>query len=405
MKLCILAAAFAAAALTIAGCGQRAAPAPSSGTTAGEPIGVQLLRVVPELKSQRFSSLLSFESPNDQVFVGAPGGSIAQDDALAHAGGHSLRLEPGTGTISIKLSSLRAADSLPGNWTLVGAYFFVDKQTEIAATCTVGGGVIAQNRVRLPPGAWTPVMIDISGLKTGLIAPDAVILLNFELAPSAKPIWCDDVVLIENTQTIVAGDPNDSMAWTIRRRGLNIIGEVTGRFRFALVAREYAPLEGWTVREANPLRARFASDGKTQALTIYSDGRAYWDGEFRPMGDATRTPALAEAHLSPAQVDVPEELGRVDRNTPGDANNDGYNELLGAYQIIATGPRLEVKLTPRSAALLKPVLEITGLPSGRILVTVEGRLLEKTVRLDNGTLLVEIPARIERPTTISFRAQ
>ena len=101
----------------------------------------------------------------------------------------------------------------------------------------------------------------------------------------------------------------------------------------------------------------------------------------------------------------PEELGRVSRQTEGDANNDGYNERRGAYQLIANESRLEVTFSPRSSALLRPVLEITGLPAGDVLVTVEGKLIEKTTRLSDGTLLVLVPTKIDRTTTISVRVQ
>ena len=95
----------------------------------------------------------------------------------------------------------------------------------------------------------------------------------------------------------------------------------------------------------------------------------------------------------------------VDRNRPGDANNDGYDESRGSYHILATGPRLELKLVPQSTALARPVLEIIGMPAGEAIVNVEGRLVEDVTRLEDGTLLVQIPTQIDRPTSVSVNIQ
>jgi hypothetical protein len=95
----------------------------------------------------------------------------------------------------------------------------------------------------------------------------------------------------------------------------------------------------------------------------------------------------------------------VNRNSDGDANNDGYNETLGAYQVIAKGPRMEMTLAPASAELVRPLIEISDLPAGKPLVTLEGRLIESLTRLKNGNVLIEVPARIERPTTLNVRIE
>ena len=116
-------------------------------------------------------------------------------------------------------------------------------------------------------------------------------------------------------------------------------------------------------------------------------------------------PLYAADAQSPADVLVAEEMGRVNRSTPGDANNDGYNEAAGAYELLATGPRLELKLSPRAVPIVRPVLEISGMPPGKVLVTVEGRLIDQTSRLDDGRLLLELPVRIDRPTIINVRIE
>ena len=51
------------------------------------------------------------------------------------------------------------------------------------------------------------------------------------------------------------------------------------------------------------------------------------------------------------------------------------------------------------------MLEITGRPPGKAIVTLEGRLVEKTLRLEDGTLLAYLPAIIERPTTVNVHVK
>jgi hypothetical protein len=162
---------------------------------------------------------------------------------------------------------------------------------------------------------------------------------------------------------------------------------------------------GWTLEEANALRARFSSNGNQKSLTIFPDGRAYWDGVYKPV----YTPpgwgeAIAQCHESPAELRIPEDQGRIDRQTPGDENNDGYNECRGAYQVVAAESRVQITLVPR-APVVTPAIEIKQLPPGEVLVTVEGRLIERTIRLDDGTLLIDLPLRFERPATIDVRVK
>ena len=133
----------------------------------------------------------------------------------------------------------------------------------------------------------------------------------------------------------------------------------------------------------------------------------YSGGEFRAAGACMPDAAeQARQHETPAEVDVAAATGRVNRATPGDANNDGYNEARGAYQVIAAGPRVELTITPRTSVLARPVLEIAGLPPGDVLVNMEGQLVGGATRLPGtGDLLIELPARLERPTQVNVRVQ
>jgi hypothetical protein len=411
---------------------------PGAGGTGGvlyasqEPIGQQLQRVVPPLKSQRFSALLDFESDADRVFVAAKPAPPQMVFDRAHTGHRSLRIEPGTERIAIKLSSLMGGRPFPGEWTLLGAFLYCEEPIDVLVSVENAGFAVQPRKVTLSPRTWTTALTDIStgaDNPAGHFDPDASAAPNATLVislPDRSPaVWCDDVMLVNNRQPLVNPGENGAAVqsnetptgpttapvasfaspWSLQRRGLSYVGSAPGKFNFNLLTSE-ASRSGWKVEEANELRARFSSDGgKTRLLTVYSDGRSYWDGQYKAFSAEARNAIFSEEHASPADATVPEELGRLNRDTAGDTNNDGYNEQRGAYQFVANGARLEMRITPHTRALLRPVLEITGLSPGKVLVTTEGRLVEKTVRLEDGTLLVEIPTVIDRPTTINIRTQ
>lgn len=193
--------------------------------------------------------------------------------------------------------------------------------------------------------------------------------------------------------------------WSVTRSGGAFVIDHPGRFSFSIPTAE-AQADGWTIVEASPARVRFTSKGQPSSLTVYADGRAYCDGEYKSMNAAmTDAGALAASHQSPAEISVPQLLGRVDRSSPGDANNDGYNESSGSYEVVAFGPRIEVTLAPRTAVLSRPVIEIAQLPGGTVLATLEGQLISSPVRLANGNVLIELPARLQRAAVVNVRVE
>jgi hypothetical protein len=212
-------------------------------------------------------------------------------------------------------------------------------------------------------------------------------------------------MLIDNTQWLVGAPDAAPGGWSICRRGLNYAVTSQGQFTIRLATTDSIG-SGWVVEEANSIRARFSSNDQKAWLTIVPDGRTYWDGKFRPISaQAKGDPALDHQHAAPASVEIPAPMGRLNRNSTGDVNNDGYNEFRGSYALIATGSRLDFTITPQSPPLVDPLFEITGLPDGKPLVTLEGRLIEGALRLDDGTWLVPIPGRLDRPAIVNVRIQ
>jgi hypothetical protein len=62
-------------------------------------------------------------------------------------------------------------------------------------------------------------------------------------------------------------------------------------------------------------------------------------------------------------------------------------------------------IKPQVTPLVRPVFEIAGLPAGTTLATVDGQLVERTSRLANGNLLIELPLAIQRPVTLNVNVK
>ena len=374
---------------------------------ADEPIGVQMMRTEPQLRTQRFSTLVGFEASSDTVFVTPGGGDARRDAQQAHTGRYALRAS--ATSLRLKLGSLVRGSSFPGQWTLLGGYVYAPAGAQLTLTCQVGRTNVAQRKLVIPPRRWTPAFVDITNLSESpaLVPRGAATALLVQIE-SKSDVWFDDFMLIDNDEDLfVPAEGGSSLdgPWTIRRRGLYYVINAPGRFATKLLAAESGGAAGWTIEEIGAGRVRLSSGGNPATATIYPDGRAYWAGSYRPLSADAAEPAYLQQHTSPARVEVAEEFGRVDRDTSGDADNDGYNESRGAYEIRATGPRMEIAFAPRTPAVMRPVFEIAGMPSGKAVVTIEGRLVNEHVRLEDGTLLIDVPARVNRATTVSVKVQ
>ena len=60
-------------------------------------------------------------------------------------------------------------------------------------------------------------------------------------------------------------------------------------------------------------------------------------------------------------------------------------------------------ITPQNVGLTGAVLEIAELPPGKVLATMEGQLVDRIVRLDDGRVLIELPGTLDRPTMLNVR--
>lgn len=372
-----------------------------------EPISLQLSRNEPGLKGHRFNVLLDFESSRDLAFVRVNQGAADRDTTGGHTGRSGLVVPAGSAGMTAEVGKLVSVGALQGTWVLAGAWFCFEEPVDVTVTqqSNPRGNTSRVRTVHVEPGKWTGVFLDIQGVVVaGTAMSTEAGPLEFTFSKKlSRPGRVDDVAVIDNTQVLVQVPDG----WTIRRRGYRFQIDNPNQFGFELPSAEGSP-EGWAVDEANSLRARFhrGSGAIAHRLTIYADGRAYQDGTYRSLRPILEKEAMeyAAQHRSPGEISVPEEQGTVRRDTPGDANNDGYNELLGAYQVKAIGPRLDVTFEP-GLPVINPVLEIVGLPPGNLLVSVEGQQINHALRLTDGRVLLRLPIRLERPTTVNIRLE
>jgi hypothetical protein len=362
-------------------------------------MGLQMVRTEAQMKKYPFRILQNFEDRVDLAFLDVQGPPPTLEQSRAHTGKSSAVLEKGTRTAVFKLPSLLSGVKWPGQWTLAGAYFYSDAPQRMRAAYEIDGRPIVHYAVEIPGGQWTPLLLDIAAVANATTGKVGLLRLSF---PDGlpQPLWCDNVVLLNNTEKVFEGKKNHD--WSIEEKGFRYTVKLSNSV-MTLKMPEAAE-QGWKLQEANELRARFTSGGAEKHRVIYSDGKQYIDGMFKPLGiKPSIVLELAAQHETPARITVPEELGRVKRNSPGDSNNDGYDEMTGSYQLIATTSRIEFTLTPRTAAVIRPVVEISGLPPGPLSATMEGKWLEKLVRLENGNVLLEMIGEFSFPTTVHVK--
>jgi hypothetical protein len=367
---------------------------------------------VPVPPGRRISNLLDFESSTDLTFVTAqPQGVPLIDSAIARSGGHCLVLTGGATAVTIKTPVLLQGRPFPADWTLLGGYVLTDRPANLTISLqndddgagSAGSSTLSRT-IAIAPGVWMPAMLDLTSLGGSPRGEVGTLHFQFAAAPGAT-IRLDDIMLVDNQELLVDTSTESSSGWRVGRKGLNYVIDAPERFGLALPTSQ-AQAAGWTAVEACEKRARFASAAPPGTLTIYSDGRMYFGGDFRSAWrDLKDASEQAAQHASPADVSIPDAMGRLNRSTPGDGDNDGYNESRGAYEIVARGDRIEATLSPRSATLSRPVLEIAGLPPGQVRVTVEGRLVPGAVRLSSGDVLIEVPGQIVRPILVNVRVQ
>lgn len=370
--------------LALSGCNTAPPPARTS-------LGSELKKQDDQLVGQRFRTLLDFESDADLVFTKAEG--ACHRTAQGHTGEAGFYAEQG---VSFKIDPLLYGTKLPAAWTLLGVYVRAPADEMAMAQLLIDHHVAAEFSRQIGGGGWAFVGIDLTA---GALGNQLNSAGSVTLRMNAREAEYDDVLLVDNTRTLICPAEADA-GWQIIQRGGSL--KITSAGRFATsIPLAAAAADGWSIDELSPLRLRLHTDRRW--MTLRCDGRyAANDGSGLLQQSGS---SMAVAWNQPtAELDIDEADGRLDRDTDGDANNDGYNEKLGAFQVRAAGPRLAFKLTPGSTPMQSPLIEISGLPGGDLKVLMEGKIVNTVCRLPGGHVLVLLPFTLDRLTEVTVRS-
>jgi len=112
-------------------------------------------------------------------------------------------------------------------------------------------------------------------------------------------------------------------------------------------------------------------------------------------------------YLAPPKVRVRE--GELDRNFPGDVDNDGLVESYGFQVIRLTNGRATFTVYPQERPLFYPVYlftvpaserETLQLKNSRLLVNIDGKQFADPPQFPDGSFLLQLPYVIDRPVQV-----
>lgn len=371
----------------------------------------KVVRYTPPADQYVKSKLIDFDSPYDTTFL------IARDVKLTDDPDQPGNRVLNAASAQIKLGALVRGRDFPGAWDLLGVRVRSAQSTpitlDLVAVSTPTTNRVA-NGTAVPPagapmrsasaqaeGAWTIQWIELKAFPTSMPA-NADLVLRIR-SNDGTALLIDDVLLAQS-HTVVSQSavPQSGEPWQVRRSALKWQVMVGEKEIFSLAAAPFIR-DGYRAIEANPVRAVFAS--ATGMVAIDRTGRVIENGEAKLDAGVMSVAKTVAENESPAIIEVASEFGRIERNLPGDQNNDGYDETRGCYTVIASAPRLNITLTPQKFPVKWPVIEIVGLPAGTVSVWLEGQTVPWVTRLSDGKVIVELPIRLERPVAFQVRVK
>ena len=343
-------------------------------------------RYVPPADRYVRSVLLDFESPLDATFVEATDKRVVVDATLA--ANHVLEA---AGTASIRLGALVRGREFPGAWDLVGVRFF----TTVASRCDVsvadGEATIAAGGASLAAGRWRTVWLDLGALAgttrpaTSMPSDDELIV---RVASTSAVVGIDDVVLAQSRIVVAqSSSPRSGDPFCVARAGAEWRATLGERTLLTLPAAPFAE-DGYRVVEADAARVVFR-DSSGDVACVDRQGRVTRGGDATP---------------SPAAISIVDGAARVERNLPGDRDNDGFDESRGCYAIRATGGRFTFRIDGSPTAPTSwPTVDVVGLAAGEVSVWVEGQSVPSITRAADGRTTIELPLDVQRPIDVQVR--
>ncbi len=358
----------------------------------------------PDFVDSRTSVVLSFDSPADAVFVLANSCSVArQTDEKA---GSFLDVAGEELKIGFRIGAAVRGRAFPANWTAVALRVRSPQaSTTVATLLDVSGKPISKSEsILTTPQGWTNVVVNIpedfpQNDVEGLVLE---VRVQNQSAPSNSSVIkasIDDVVLLDNNRSV-------------RTTGLSVLRRGTV---WRVASDDLAEFVGSELSSANPLRLIEWSKSRvvfqslrdpTRFVSIDHLGRRFDGGEYRFVGKGQSKSTWRLAHLSPGVVEIDPDQGRVERQAPGDLNQDGYDESRGSYRVHALAGRIDIRMAPRSVGLDNAVIEITGFEHAQeVLASVSGQVVRRVDRSTSGAVLVELETRVEMPIVLQLRAK
>jgi hypothetical protein len=347
----------------------------------------------------RTSTVLSFDSPADAVFVRSISGSVSQ--VRGEVGTNSLSLTGNSPGVVIRLASLVRGRPFPGDWSAVGLRLRADASFGATLELRASGVTLASAQLTQTVAAqWNLLAVEV---------PDHVDPESVELALAIDSqqrnieVAIDDLTLIANDraiQTPVMSAIRKGPAWRI----------VGPTFETRLPS-DIATESPMRLMEWSKIRMVFAStQSPPRWVSIDSLGRQIEASggvvTYSYIGNQRDNSSWRLAMRSPGEVSVTQEQGRVDRQSVGDFNQDGFDESRNSYRVVANAKRLDITLTPGGVPLENAVIEIDGLQSANeISATLAGQIIRTIERTSSGTVLIEVPSRVERAVIIQVRSK
>lgn len=275
--------------------------------------------------------------------------------------------EPGTAPVGakemvVRVEAMTRGRPWPGRWTMVE----VEIQTAAPQSLEVGfgggGGGVAP--IDLHPGKWVPIRIPVGPKAQDLILRAATGLRS--------PLQFRRVRLVDDREVFW------DQGWKVEK--------AAGMLRFSPARGEaiVVPAGELRVVESGAIRS-LAVDSVGRGAAVYASGR---------VSSEVGSPLMSAGAMK-LEIGVSDDVGRVDRTTQGDADGDGYNEARGAMILKVSGRRVRFTVKPQSGdSVTQPAIELRGLPAGTPTVLWEGAVVRTVERLNDGTLLIELPGAV-----------
>jgi hypothetical protein len=106
----------------------------------------------------------------------------------------------------------------------------------------------------------------------------------------------------------------------------------------------------------------------------------------------------AQSYLRPGQLR--KELAEEEVYAPGDAQKDGFDESQGCYFLAARQNRCRFTLAPPEGGVVDPVFRVAGEFQAGASASSEGLAVRDVVSLEDGSVLLILPGRVVRATTV-----